>query len=176
MTEKFNNAIPHIFEHEGGFNDVKFDKGGATNWGISLRFLESVKVDVNGDGLINWLDIKALTKDHATELYYLNFWKNYYETFPQRLATKLFDMSVNMGSSRANKILQEALNALGSNIPIDGMIGRGTLGEVVKFDEKTILGKICTMQSLFYTSIIDRDPTQKKFQKGWENRAYWLPK
>ena len=34
----FELAIPIVLKHEGGFADNPADPGGATNFGISLRF------------------------------------------------------------------------------------------------------------------------------------------
>ena len=39
MTDKFLKCIPIILRNEGGFVNNKRDPGGATKFGISLRFL-----------------------------------------------------------------------------------------------------------------------------------------
>ena len=41
----FESAIKKTLKHEGGYNEVKGDAGGATNFGISLRFLKSIFKD-----------------------------------------------------------------------------------------------------------------------------------
>lgn len=177
MTERFLKAMPYIFHHEGGFNDIKGDGGGATNYGVSLRFLQSIKEDVNHDGVVNSLDIKQLTKEDAQEIYYDNFWKPMYETkLPERLAIKMFDVAVNAGTTRSNILLQRALNNLGSKLATDGVLGNITFGEVAKYDETTILNQYCKAQSAFYDAIVANDPSQKKFIVGWHNRSMFLPK
>jgi lysozyme family protein len=175
MTSRFNKAIEHVFKHEGGFNDIKEDRGGATNWGISLVFLKSVGKDIDGDGDVDWLDIKKLTKDEAKELYYDNFWKPLYERLPERLAIKVFDLGVNAGNGASHKVLQRALNLLGSNLVTDGVIGQNTITEVGKYPEVQILYAFCKMQLDFYNKIVEKNPSQAKFIKGWTNRANWLP-
>jgi lysozyme family protein len=175
MTERFKKAMPHIFDHEGGYNDVKGDKGGATNWGISLRLLKGLKDDVNKDGVINWVDIKALTKDHAEDIYWNNFWRNSYDVLPERLGTKIFDTAVNAGNSRAHIILQDSLKSLGSKLVSDGMIGRTTLLAVTMYKEAELLKAYAKEQEKFYVGITVKDATQIKFLKGWRNRAAWLP-
>ena len=51
---RFTAAVARVLEHEGGFVDDPVDPGGATNWGISLRYLKKAgAVDANVDG---WLD------------------------------------------------------------------------------------------------------------------------
>lgn len=175
MTPRFNKAIEHVFKHEGGFNDIKEDKGGATNWGISLVFLKSVGKDIDEDGDVDWLDIKKLTKDQAKELYYDNFWKPIYERFSERVSIKVFDFGVNAGNGASHKTLQRALNNLGSNLAVDGVVGNNTLSEIAKYSEIAILNAFVKCQQDYYNRIVEKNPSQAKFIKGWTNRANWLP-
>ncbi len=177
MTQRFLKAMPYVFEHEGGYNNVKGDLGGATNWGISLRFLQGLgkEGDVDGDGDVDWLDIQKLSKQHAEELYFDNFWKNLYDKVSERLGIKMFDTGINMGTVMSNKLLQRALNALGSKLVTDGMVGQTTLGELVKYTDVAVLNSYCNMQKNYYDAIITAKPEQVKFQKGWYKRAMWLP-
>ena len=39
MSVNFQNAVKKVIQMEGGYNDIKEDRGGATNYGISLNFL-----------------------------------------------------------------------------------------------------------------------------------------
>lgn len=175
MTERFLKAMPYIFEHEGGYNDVKGDKGGATNWGISLNFLKSIKKDIDGDGNVDYMDIKKLTKENAMNIYFDNFWRNLYDKITEKLGIKLFDVAVNAGHNRSSKLLQIALNKLGSKLLVDGAIGNTTIGEINKYTESNILKAYCQAQTEFYDSLIKADPSQEKFRKGWLKRAAWLP-
>jgi len=176
MTTKFLNSVTETLEHEGGFNDIKSDKGGATNWGISLRFLKGINEDIDGDGLITYLDIKKLTRSQAIELYHDNFWKPLYERFPDKLAMKVFDVSVNAGSSRAHILLQRALNKLGSKLKVDGLVGNATLTEIAKYTDQTIVNAYCEVQLEFYKGLVLKDASQEKFLAGWTNRAKYLRK
>lgn len=176
MTNRFLKAMPHIFLHEGGFNDIKEDAGGATNYGISLMFLKQIDHDVDGDGDVDWLDIKALTKEEAQELYWDNFWKPLYDRVSEKIGIKLFDTSINAGHSRSHSILQQALKSLGStSIIVDGVIGKQTLDELSKYSETQVLKAYCEAQLNFYKGIVAKKPNQAKFLKGWTNRANWLP-
>lgn len=178
MTDRFLEAIEDVFEHEGGFNNVKGDKGGATNWGVSLRFLKSIGVDLNGDGHIDWLDIKIMTKEQAEMIYWNEFWKPFYDTIPKRLAIKTFDTAVNAGHSRAHKILQLALNDISGVTPlltVDGVIGKKSFDLIPTIKEENILAMYCIEQKKFYEGLAQADPEQSKFLAGWRNRAKWLP-
>jgi lysozyme family protein len=162
--------------HEGGYNDIKNDKGGATNWGVSLRFLKGINEDIDGDGLITYLDIKKLTKDQAISIYHDNFWKAIYEKMPDKLAAKVFDVSVNAGSSRAHILLQRALNKLGAGLIVDGLLGQATLNSIAKYAEQAIVNSFCEVQLEFYKGLVARDASQSIFLAGWTNRAKYLRK
>lgn len=175
MTTRFLKAIPEILKHEGGFNDIKEDRGGATNYGISLVFLKSINEDINDDGRIDWLDIKSLSQDDAKQLYWDNFWKPLYDRTSEKLGIKLFDTAVNAGNGRAHMILQQSLQSLGSKISVDGVIGNQTMSEIAKYSDKDILNAYCIAQLNFYKGIVAKKPDQVKFLGGWTNRAKWLP-
>ena len=179
MTTRFLKAMPDILLHEGGYNNIKEDRGGATNFGISLLFLKGLSLkdgDFNDDGRIDWLDIKALTKEEAQELYYDNFWRPLYDKLPERTAYKVFDVAVNAGHHRAHVLLQTTLQALGSNVVADGIIGKQTLLEVAKYSDSNILNTYCHEQADFYRALVQKKPINQKFLKGWLNRAAWKPK
>lgn len=175
MNERFKKAMNHVFTHEGGYNDIKEDSGGATNYGVSLVFLKGIKKDINKDGVVDWKDIKALKKDDALEIYYLNFWKPLYDSLNEDLGIKMFDVAINCGMVMSNKFLQRALKALGSNITDDGIIGSVTLNEVKKYGEESIMNKYCEAQLNYYKAIVASKPSQVKFLAGWTNRANWRP-
>jgi lysozyme family protein len=60
----FNELVKTILKFEGGYVDHPSDPGGATNFGISLRFMLLTKdvelFDMNKDGKIDKEDVKLL--------------------------------------------------------------------------------------------------------------------
>lgn len=73
---------PHAFtaKWEGGYCNDPDDPGGATNYGISLRWLKSLGLnqgDIDRDGDIDASDIRALSKEQAAALFKEKFWDAY---------------------------------------------------------------------------------------------------
>ena len=42
----FLKCFDFTIKNEGGYNEIKFDNGGATNYGVSLRFLNDTTKDI----------------------------------------------------------------------------------------------------------------------------------
>ncbi len=162
MKNNFDIMFNHLLKHEGGYNDIKEDKGGATNYGISLRFLKTINKDANKD------TIKNLTKDDAKKLYFTHFYSinNFDMINNQKVANKLFDMCVNMGNNKAIKILQECLN-----VKVDGFCGVNTINAINFIDGGKLIDLLVCRQREFYNEIVRNNLTQMIFLNGWLKRA-----
>lgn len=173
-------AMPTILRDEGRFvNDIN-DPGGATNYGISLRFLLKAGViygDLNDDGKVDINDIREMTVPQATILYDKFFWSpNHYSLiYDQAVATKLLSLAVNMGDSMAHKCLQRALRSVTGKIILDdGILGAITMKEAFEANPITLLPAMKSEAAGYYRSIKFVNPAQdaSKYLKGWLNRAY----
>lgn len=174
-SENFSKAIEIVLKHEGGYNDVVGDAGGATNYGVTLTTITSLKKDLNHDGRIDKLDIKSMSKEQAIDIYWDCYWKASYDALPIKTCVKLFDTAVNTGNNQAHKFLQRALNNLGSKLDDDGIIGQGTIAEVKKYADIDIVKQFGAEQLEFYKGLVAKKPILKKFLAGWTNRANEIP-
>ena len=155
MLTNFDDIIEVVLHHEGGYvNDPK-DPGGETNFGIAKRSHPDV-------------DIKNLTKDGAKEIYKEVYWdKNKVESLPKDLRHIYFDMCVNQGKGRAVKILQQAANAKGAGLKVDGGLGPKTIGAMKGVE----LQRVRAYRVKYYADLVTRKPDLEKFYFGWFRRA-----
>ena len=182
FTDKFNKAVLTIIRHEGGFCNDPDDPGGATNYGISLRFLltqpDPTLGDFDGDGDIDAADIAKMTIEDAKKVYFDYWWLKYnYEAIDDLvLATKVFDMSVNMGGKQAHTLLQRAILACGIPVVEDGALGPKCFGAMSSITAAgggdALLSSLRSEQGGFYRTLICLKPVFEKYRKGWLRRAY----
>jgi lysozyme family protein len=171
----FEIAVAIILHHEGGYVDNPADPGGATRYGISLRFLRDEHIDVDGDGDVDADDVKGLTLTKAIALYREKFWDRYgYAAIRNPVvAVKLFDMCVNMGPRQAHKILQTSLVALGFPVAIDGVLGPKTLFALNACAGWELVLELTEQHAEFYDFLVAQRPTFSQFHEGWLRRAAW---
>jgi lysozyme family protein len=167
----FELSIPVILRREGGFVNDATDPGGATNYGVSLRWLRSQGLagDINHDGDIDIADIKALTPAEAEGFYRTRWWDAYQygQINAQALATKVFDMAVNLGPPRAHRMAQQAIG-----LPQDGILGSKSFTELNTLSSLTIIMRLQDIQAKFYRQLVAVNPARQKYLAGWLNRAY----
>jgi lysozyme family protein len=166
----FDKALKVILVHEGGsaYTDDPADPGGATKYGISLRFLKDHGIDLDGDGDIDAEDVRGLDPEKAAQLYRQFFWNLVHgdDFADQAVATKLFDMAVNMGPGRAIILIQKAVL-----VPADGVFGPKTFAAINGFAQPLLFANLESFLGDFYRGIVADRPKSAKFLEGWLVRA-----
>lgn len=191
--DNFQLAVENVLELEGGFVDNRHDPGGATNYGISFRYLKGLspqEADLNKDGEVNLKDIKSMTKLQAEAFYRKNWWQKYeYNKINNvAIAIKILDMSVNMGGKQAHKLVQRACRACRQNLIDDGVLGEKSFEALNKMRQGFYLPALRCTQAGFYYALVMRNAALRKagvkkkngkpyedfsvFLEGWLNRAY----
>lgn len=173
---KCDDALPTVLANEGGFVNHPDDPGGATNYGVSLRFLRGMGVDfgdLDGDGDVDVDDVRRMTAAKAAACYRLVFWDSLGldRLSNQAVATKLFDLSINMGKVRAVRLFQRALIRMGHPIVEDGDFGPATLAAANLSLPGLLLEQFRAQAKAFYSALIVRNPRLAAFRRGWHNRA-----
>lgn len=162
----FERALATVLAHEGGYVNDKTDRGGATNKGITQRVYDA------------WRRARALPPRSVAEIsstevaaiYLTQYWNPAWcDKLPEQLGLIHFDAAVNHGVHRAVKLLQLAVGASD-----DGVMGRETMKSLetalAMMDEDAVTNAYLDERSDFYDEIVERDPSQVKFIKGWKNR------
>lgn len=177
----FDTAIKVVLEHEGFYSNDKFDPGGATKYGVSLTFLKSMEstnldlADVNNDGMVTIEDIRSLTLEEAIDIYKYQWWDRYKyeEILDSKIATKIFDLSVNMGAVQAHKLVQRALK-----LKDDGILGEKSFAAINETEDVDKLINAISDQAVKFYITITKSRIQKygldegiKYLLGWIRRA-----
>jgi len=159
MGKAFNAMVKNIIEREGGSKITRDpdDPGGTTRFGISQRAHKDV-------------DIENLTYDKASDIYYEHYYKPAKTgSFPIDLQEIYLDMVVNMGYSRAVKVVQRAVNAKGADLIVDGKLGPKTLGAVR--DKNLEPERLTAYRVVYYVELCKKRPSMWKYYFGWYRRS-----
>jgi len=191
----FQRALHFILSpsQEGRYANDKNDLGGETYCGIARKFNPS------WDGWQIIDDAKEIFPFYEKEkhqfnayvegkgilanvqaFYYDNFWKVLHldKVTNERVAIKIFEMSVSLGTPHAVSIVQNSLNLMnyGANyeLKVDNIIGTITINlinELTAKDNGELLFDILTIQQGYiYIKLALTNPSQRKFIRGWINR------
>lgn len=164
IFDSFSASLKVVRRWEGGLVDHPSDPGGITKWGISLRFLRAIKIDINGDGIIDGNDVRLLTEDEVEKIYYDHFWsKCHCDFLPAGVSLAMFDCGVNQGPGRAKRFLQKALK-----VKVDGKIGPITLDAANKADRAKLLSEFMVRRAIHYSSLSN----MLVFGLGWFRRLF----
>jgi len=165
------DPIDEILHNEGGFVNHPNDKGGPTNFGITKAVYEqwlgrSCTID----------EVRSMKVEEAREIYERRYLVGpRIDTLPEPLRTQVLDIAVNSGPPTAIKMLQRVINkARLGPVDVDGVLGPQTRQKVIEAYE--LLGPVLDNalvdeRKAFYRAIIDKNPSQAVFERGWMNRA-----
>jgi len=182
----YNNYVKPI---EGGYANIKADKGGETYAGISRKFhpnwpgwtVIDSKKDVNG--YIKWnskfSELTPLVNQFYESLYTKN---NFHKINNQAIADILFDWFVNSGYAAVNTRapetfgVDEILNArFGFKLPIDSQFDSKTIDAINATDPVKLHAEIKKERKNYYNFLLSKDPSQLVFAKGWLARIDNFP-
>lgn len=186
MDSKFESAVDFVLQNEGGFANSVNDAGGATNFGISLRFLREVKPEnlrkygfFKAPEALSVCDIENMTREQAIRIYEGEFWSEapFEKISDMDICDYVFDMCVLHGTSQAIKLLQRALWAVGWNIHAynvvdDGVLGQHTLAAIDAVDCHQLKTALCAERAGFVRLLVAINPKDREFFNDWITRCY----
>jgi lysozyme family protein len=143
----FEPAFTFMMDHEDAprAGTVTFDLGGKTRFGIAEKWHPNVPPEF-------WT-LPPLDALHiAADIYRDEYWRPIrgFEIQAQRVASKCFDMYVNLRPQIAISIFQRALDDVGAHLECDGRFGPATLAALNQEDPDKLLPQLCQLQAEHY--------------------------
>lgn len=170
-----------IVAREGGYVNDPDDPGGATNFGVTIGTMRSLGLDLTGDGKVDAVDVRALTRSQAEQIFVEHYFrKPRLAELPDPVQASVFDMYVNAGAN-AVKILQKLVSRMGFPAAADGVIGPRTIAAVADAAEAApahIADAYGIARRNYYYALADQRPASRKYARtraggkgGWITRA-----
>lgn len=166
-----DNMLDDVIAKEGGYVNHPADKGGPTNWGITQKTLSKYLEKV-----VSIEEVKGLDIETAKDIYELRYYRApKIDRLPPPIQHFAFDCAVNHGPRRAIKFVQQVCHDAGFGpLIVDGLMGPKTKAQAFACYEELqdwMLLALIEERQMFYVSIVERNPSQEVFLKGWLNRA-----
>ena len=167
MTPDFQRALAFVLKAEGGYTNHPADRGGPTNKGILQREYDQYR---RRKGLPA-ADVRDILQTEVEDIYLHDYWlAGRCDRMPWPVSLAHFDACVNTGVTQAAKFLQRTVGTRD-----DGLIGPLTLGALTGELKREALGalaqRLARQRIRFYRQLVERDPEQRVFLKGWLNRV-----
>lgn len=170
-----DSIIDEVLQAEGGYVNDPRDRGGETNWGITVAVARAA--GYTGP-------MRDMPRSVARDIYWRQYvtGPNFDDIIPlsPAIAAELIDTGVNMGTGVASQFLQQALNAFneqGARYPdlkVDGQIGLKTISNLQAFlkhrgkeGESVMLKALNCLQGARYIAITESRPANEGFVYGW---------
>lgn len=174
----FSDFLPILKRSEGGYANVKADRGGETYAGITRKnyptwagwaIVDAVKPKQNQIIVNPKLDILI------ADFYKKNFWDLLQcDKFSKYVGMNLCDFAVGSGTVTAARAFQKVINSLmatgQTTLVVDGKIGNATITAANKLNQQKLNDALLDYRKKFYQTIVTNDPTQAQFLRSWTNR------
>lgn len=192
VSPAFTLATANDFANKGF---VILPTGEVNKWGLTLSTLKSLNLippDVAADSVKAEAFVKAMTPGFIEDAYASEFWcaaryktqngdwiSSLQEITAQVIASKAFDCMVHRGVWGGGTILQEAVNLVEYvGLVVDGRVGNRTVDAVnmlllTDTSPISLLAALCIRYRRQLEMVIEKNPSDKQFEKDWFERAKW---
>ncbi len=179
-----DDLMDDLLRHEGGFTADPKDRAHygrrqppsrpwdctCTNMGITQATLSAY---LGRQATVE--EVRNLSTALAREIYERQYLTGpRIDTLPAPLVPVLFDTCVHSGARRAVTLLQEVLNMAGFGpVSTDGAIGPKTRAAATRAADQMgawLVNAYVEQRRQFLKDLIEADPTQARFEKGWMAR------
>jgi lysozyme family protein len=155
--QDFLDAQAFVLRIEGAPSNDKYDKGGYTKFGVSQRFLRTVKNHAKR------YNVQDITFMEAMDILYENFWLVCRcDKLPKGLDLVVYDTAVHCGMLRAINYLRKGLG-----MPPTGKMTDAVIAHACWANVDDVVDAIIKERTILYHNKVRADPRQRKFLKGW---------
>jgi lysozyme family protein len=174
-----SKAFAFASRWEGGYVNDPNDRGGATNLGVTQSVYNQYRQE-QGQPVQT---VRNITKEEAKNIYIHGYWNKVQgDRLPTLTAISLADFAYNSGPTRAIHEMKRFLRDNGYDIPMtaDGKAVRNekldseTIAAVEDYTSKhgdeSLAQGLNSERRQFVQRIVDNNPSQGAFLKGWNNR------
>lgn len=179
VSEAFLESDAQTIIAEGGYVNDPSDRGGATNYGITIHTAR--RYGYRGP-------MRDLPPATAIEIrrdgYWIPVWGDSLDQLYPSLASQVYDVAINMGPYRAVVFLQRCLNFLNNqatlyrDVSVDGVMGPATWRAAEAYHrrrsgdgEGPLMSCVGALQGAKYIAIGEASPSQERFAYGWLRRV-----
>lgn len=165
--DTFTRAFSYVYGNEQGFANDPYDRGGPTNFGVTLKTLGEWRGKP-----VTAEDVKRLEITEAMNILKKRYWDvlRCDEIRDDAISMVLFDAGVLFGRNGAARSLQKSLVALGADIKVDGVIGPKTVAAINSLAGPKLVDIFSAELKNRVRSIVLARPENQKFVKGWNYR------
>jgi len=165
LEQNFETCLKWLYDHEGGLTNLKYDRGGLTNKGVTHE-------DYDRYRRLKMQPLKSvefITDDEAKDIYHTFYWRPLQcHLLPSGIDNVVFDMGVNNGIVGAAKVAQRVSNKIaGKTISCDGHLGPISCDVIDDCPESEFIDAFCDerlrVDSGFFNWF--------KFGRAWTNRV-----
>lgn len=148
------------------------DPGGHTAWGISRRY----HPDWPGWAMIDSGITSGPEFEDMVSAFYRETYQGLWTAAPVRVREVLTDTAINMGSTYAVQLMQDAMNHLAGvkYVVVDGKLGPLTVGALKRAEHDGLAFTMCALRMAEYNRRARRDQNKRVFLSGWLNRVHSL--
>jgi len=163
----FKLALAYTFINEGGFSNVKEDKGGPTKYGITIHDLQKWRGKT-----LTAENVRSMTQEEAEKIYEAWYWRPLHldRIENENVAMALFDRGVLNGltgvSRHVRVVCGEAEKGMGDTANFDVLIP-----EVNSINPVSFVMRLADRCDSKHHRTVAADHTQKRFLLGWLNRV-----
>ncbi len=155
------DIIDRIIKREGGYVDNPHDRGGCTNFGITIGILRAWR-----DRQVTCEDVRNLTRFEAREIYDARYIGGFARIQSVQLREHVVDAGVLHGPATAARWLQAVVG-----VKSDGIFGPISARATNQQSAEVVGRRFAAYRIRFLGRLISGDHSQARFAAGWLNRA-----